>query len=149
MSIRFATKSDIPRLLEMIEAYAFENPSNVLSNSENHDPVYVSHLLFEIISGKGFILIDNNLRGFLIGMITRNVWCPKVRELHELVWWVEEEFRDGLLGGKLWKKFNDISNELLEEKRVNLVFTSVTAKGPMIDYTKRGYEVFEAKFFKE
>jgi hypothetical protein len=149
MTIRLATKADIPRLLEMVEQYAFENPSKILSNSNNHDSVYVSQFLFEIINGKGFILIDNYMRGFIVGLISKNIWCPKIRELHELVWWVEKEHRDGFLGGKLWKKFNDISSQMLEDKRVNLVFTSVTANGPMIDYTKRGYAVFEAKFFKE
>ena len=47
--IRLATRYDIPRLLEIVEAYAYENPIKVLGKPKNHNPAYVEQLLFSIL----------------------------------------------------------------------------------------------------
>ena len=55
--IRLATRYDIPRLLEIVEAYAYENPIKKLQQEHNHFPRYVEELLFSIIQGRGFIIV--------------------------------------------------------------------------------------------
>jgi hypothetical protein len=147
--IRLATRYDIPRLLEIVEAYAFENPITVLGNQANHDPKYVESLLFGIIMGRGFVYIDNHMRGAIIGIKNQNIWCPKVRELNELLWWVEPEYRNGTIGGRLWKAFDQQADQMLSGGDVHCVITSVSASGPLIDYTKRGYKPVGASFVKE
>lgn len=147
--IRKATRYDIPRLLEIVEAYAFENPITVLGKQVNHDPKYVESLLFGIIMGRGFIYIDNHMRGAIIGIKNGNIWCPKVRELNELLWWVEPEYRNGTVGGRLWKAFDQEATQMLANGDVHCVITSVSASGPLIDYTKRGYKAVGATFVKE
>ncbi len=147
--IRQATRYDIPRLLEFVEAYAYANPVKTLGNPVNHNSKYVEQLLFEIIMGKGFALIDKQMRGTIIAVKQHNIWCPNVRELHELLWWVEPENRIGTLGGRLWKEFDDIAHQMLQDKEVDVVFTSISANGPLIDYTKRGYKAMGASFFRE
>jgi thiol-disulfide isomerase/thioredoxin len=147
--IRLATRYDIPRLLEIVEAYAFENPITVLGNQANHDPKYVESLLFGIIMGRGFVYIDNHMRGAIIGIKNQNIWCPKVRELNELLWWVEPEYRNGTIGGRLWKAFDQQADQMLSGGDVHCVITSVSASGPLIDYTKRGYKAVGASFVKE
>lgn len=147
--IRLATRYDIPRLLEIVEAYAFENPIKTLGQPQNHDPAYVEQLLFSIIQGRGFIYIDKGLRGAIIAVKQNNVWCPKVKELHELLWWVEPEYRNGTLGGRLWKAFDRTGTEMLDRGDVDFIVTSVSSKGPWIDYTKRDYEAVSASFVKE
>jgi hypothetical protein len=147
--IRLATRYDIPRLLEIVEAYAYENPIETLGKTEHHNPKHVEQLLFSIILGKGFILIDNHMRGALIAIKQNNIWSPDVKELHELLWWVEPEHRNGSVGGRLWKEFDKIGTEMLERNDVDFVITSVSAHGPLIDYTKRGYKAVGASFVKE
>jgi hypothetical protein len=147
--IRKATRYDIPRLLEIVEAYAFENPITVLGKQVNHDPKYVENLLFGIIMGRGFIYIDNHMRGAIIAIKNENIWCPKVRELNELLWWVEPEYRNGTIGGRLWKAFDDEANEMLKRGDVHCAITSISSSGPWIDYTKRGYKAVGASFVKE
>lgn len=147
--IRFASRFDLPRLLEFVEAYAFANPLQTLANPSNHDPCYVEQLLREIIAGRGFALIDEQMRGTLIAIRTPNVWCPSVVELHELLWWVDPEHRNSTVGGRLWKRFDEIATEMLDEGKINLVVSSVSPTGPMIDYTKRGYKPISASFGKE
>ena len=147
--IRLATRYDIPRLLEIVEAYAYENPIKTLGKTEHHNPKHVEQLLFSIILGRGFILIDNYMRGALIAVKQNNIWSPGVRELHELLWWVEPEHRNGTVGGRLWKEFDKIGSEMLVRGDIDFVITSVSASGPLIDYTKRGYKIVGASFVKE
>lgn len=147
--IRLATRYDIPRLLEIVEAYAYENPIKILGKEDNHDPSYVEQLLFSIIMGKGFIYIDKELRGAIIAVKQQNIWCPKVKELHELLWWVEPEYRNSTLGGRLWKEFDRTGTEMLKRGDINLISTSVSSTGAWVDYTKRGYKAVTASFVKE
>lgn len=147
--IRLATRYDIPRLLEIVEAYSYENPIKTLGKTEHHNPKHVEQLLFSIILGRGFILIDNHMRGALIAIKQNNIWSPNVCELHELLWWVEPEHRNGSVGGRLWKEFDKIGTEMIANGDVDFVITSVSAHGPLIDYTKRDYKAVGASFVKE
>jgi len=147
--MRLATRYDIPRLLEIVEAYAFENPVKTLGKTENHDAKYVEQLLFSIIVGRGFIFIDKHMKGAIIAVKQKNVWSPNVTELHELLWWVEPEHRGGSVGGRLWKAFNSKADEMLKAGAVDFVITSISASGPWIDFTKRGYKAVGASFVKE
>jgi N-acetylglutamate synthase-like GNAT family acetyltransferase len=147
--IRLATRYDIPRLLEIVEEYALENPVRILANSKNHSAKHVEELLFNIIKGRGFVFIDNYMCGAIIGIKQRNIWCPEVKELHELLWWVEPKHRNGSIGGRLWKAYDQVATEMLKRNEVDCVFTSISASGPLIDYTKRGYKAVGASFVKE
>lgn len=149
--IREATKQDIPVLIEMMIGYSKESPIDLLSLEKNQDSLHVSKLLLSIISGRGFILIDEYgclPRGMIMGIVIPNVWCPKVLELRELAWWVKPEFRNGSIGGRLWTEFNKRGEKMLQEKRVQTVFTTIMATSPLIDYTKRGFKPLEATFFR-
>lgn len=147
--IRLATRYDIPRLWEIVESYSFEYPIETLGHRENHSVKHVEQLLFSIIHGRGFILIDKHMTGALIAIKQPNIWCPDVMELHELLWWVEPEHRNGTVGGKLWIEYDKIASKLLEEGAINCAYTSVSAKGPLINYIKRGYKAVGASFVKE
>jgi N-acetylglutamate synthase-like GNAT family acetyltransferase len=144
--IKQATRYDIPRLIEMIEQYALENPNiELFKDPELHDASHIEQFLFSIIMGRGFILMDKNMRGCFIAL--RTIWCPKITELHQLMWWVEPEFR-GTLSGKLWKAFDKAAIRLLDEKKIDVIYTSITPKSTFTDFTKRGYSAIEAKFYR-
>jgi hypothetical protein len=89
------------------------------------------------------------MRGAIIAIKNGNVWCPKVKELNELLWWVEPEHRNGTIGGRLWKAFDDRAEAMLKNGDIDFVVTSVSANGPLIDYTKRGYKAVGASFVRE
>jgi len=147
--IRLATRYDIPRLLEIVEAYAYENPIKKLGDQSNHNAKYVEELLFGIIKGRGFIYIDTHMRGAIVAYRSSNIWSPQIRELNELLWWVEPEHRNGTIGGRLWKAFDEQAKAMLEANEVDFVCTSISANGPFIDYTRRGYKPLGATFVKE
>ena len=147
--IRLANKFDIPILIAMIQEFSKETLIQKYKDETLCDKKYVGNLLYSLILGRGFIVIDENLKGMIIAMITPNVWCPKSNQLNELAWWVAPEARNGLLGGKLWIEFNKQAQKLLDEKRIDVVMTSLMANSPKIDYSKRGFKQLHTTFFRE
>jgi len=147
--IRQATRYDIPKITEMMREYALEAPVETFKDPINQNAEYFAQLIYELIAGKGFVLVDKELNGMLIAAITPNIWCPKVYELKELAWWVKPEYRKGTLGGKLWLEFNKQGEELLDSGRINIVCSTVMVNSPALDYEKRGYKKLETTYFKE
>jgi len=147
--IRKANKFDIPILAEFMRHYAAESPVKILNNAEHHDDNYIANLLNSIIAGRGFILVDEELNGMIAAIITPNIWCQKVLELHELAWWIKPEHRNWILGGRLWKAFNDEADKMLKENRVQLVMVTKMATSPDLNYEKRGFKLLDMNYFKE
>ena len=147
--IRLANKFDIPILIAMIQEFSKETLIQKYKDQALWDKKYVGNLLYSLILGRGFIVIDEDLKGMIIAMITPNVWCPKSNQLNELAWWVAPEARNGLLGGILWIEFNKQAQKLLDEKRIDVVMTSLMANSPKIDYSKRGFKQLHTTFFRE
>ena len=147
--IRLANKFDIPILIAMIQEFSKETLIQKYKDQALWDKKYVGNLLYSLIVGRGFVVIDEDLKGMIIAMITPNVWCPKSNQLNELAWWVAPEARNGLLGGKLWIEFNKQAQKLLDEKRIDVVMTSLMANSPKIDYSKRGFKQLHTTFFRE
>lgn len=147
--IRQATPFDMPALVALMRSYVAEAPMEALKDEALHDQSHIESLLTALMAGRGFILIDDQYRGFIAAMVTSNVWCPALMELHELAWWVQPEHRGTTLGGRLWTHFNCMAQEQLESGRVQIVCSSVIADSPKIDYIKRGYKLMQKTYFKE
>ena len=147
--IRKATPIDMPALIEMMRGYVAEAPMDTLKDVSLHNQRHIEELLSSLIAGRGFILIDEECRGFIAAMIIINVWCPTVYELHELAWWVHPSYREGTVGGRLWKAFDTIAQEFLDCGRAQIICTSLIASSPTINYEKRGYKLMQKTYFKE
>ena len=146
--IREANKHDMPQLLQMMRDYSTQTPVPALQAAAAHDEAHVANLMMQMMAGRGFVLIDNESRGFIAALITTNVWCPDVYELHELAWWVKPEHRNGTVGGRLWKEFDRLATDLIDDGRIDVAVTAVMANNTWIDYTKRGYSPMQATFFR-
>ena len=145
--MRYATKYDMPHLIEMMKAYA--NEAGIETLKQNQNEGHVKTLFYEMIKGRGFVLIDDQFRGFLAAYVTSNFWNSSVKELHEVAWWVVPEFRDTSVGGKLWLRFNKLAQDMLDQKRVQIVCTSLMPNSPNIDYTRYKFKPMQATFFRE
>jgi N-acetylglutamate synthase-like GNAT family acetyltransferase len=145
--MRYATKYDLPHFIEMMKAYAKE--ANIKALQENQNIDQVKNLFDQMINGRGFVLVDDNLRGFLAAYVGRNFWNRHIRELHEVAWWVMPEYRNTSIGGRLWLRFNQLAQYMLDQKRVDIVCTSLMPSSPEIDYTKYKFKPLQATFFRE
>ena len=147
--IRDANKFDMPELIGMMRDYSAQAPARALQMDKVHDQSHVEQMMASMMAGRGFVVIDDQSRGFIAAIITNNVWCPSVFELHELAWWVKPEHRNGTVGGRLWKEFDLRAQRMLADGKIDIACTSVLANSQFIDYTKRGYQPMEATFFRE
>jgi N-acetylglutamate synthase-like GNAT family acetyltransferase len=145
--MRYATKYDMPHLLDMMRAYADEAGIETLKQNQNEN--HVKTLFYEMIKGRGFVLVDDQLRGFLAAYITCNFWNRTVKELHEVGWWVMPEYRNTSVGGRLWLRFNKLAQDMLDQNRVHVVLTSLMHNSPEIDYTRYKFKPMQATFFRE
>lgn len=145
--MRYATKYDMPHLIEMMKAYADEAGIETLKQNQNEG--HVKALFYEMIKGRGFVLIDDQFRGFLAAYVTRNFWNSSVKELHEVGWWVMPEYRNTSVGGRLWLRFNKLAQDMLDQNRVQVVLTSLMHNSPEIDYTRYKFKPMQATFFRE
>jgi hypothetical protein len=146
--IERATRYHIPRIYEILETEAFDNIAPFINESKNHDPDFVYKFLFEIINGKGFILIDKECTGIFIALFTNNIWCPAVKELRQLAWVVEKKERNKLVSGRLWKEFNRIASEMLKSKKIDTVISSLSCDAEYINLQKRGFTPLNVSFFR-
>lgn len=146
--IREATKYDIPILIGMMRDYSAQSPIAILQDKDAHNPAHVAKMMEMMIVGRGFILLDNEHRGFLAAIVVNNIWCPDVYELRELAWWVNPDHRNGTVGGRLWREFDRRATKMMDDGRVDFVCTSVLSNSPFIDFTKRNYKLLEATFFR-
>lgn len=147
--IRNANKFDMPELIAMMRDYSAQAPARALQKEVVHDVAHVEQMMASMMAGMGFVIIDEKSRGFIAAIITNNVWCPSVLELHELAWWVKPEHRNGTVGGRLWREFDLRAQRMLADGKIDIACTSVLANSQFIDYTKRGYQPMEATFFRE
>lgn len=147
--IRKATPFDMPALVSMMRGYAKEIPMETLKDSSLHDQAHIESLMASLMAGRGFILIDDLSRGFIAAIVNQNVWCPSIYELNELAWWVTPEHRGGTVGGRLWKKFDILAQDLLDKGRIQIICSSLNVNSPGINYEKRGYKLMQKTYFKE
>jgi hypothetical protein len=145
--MRYATKYDMPHLIDMMKSYAEEAGIETLKHNQNES--HVRSLFYQMLKGRGFVLVDDQLRGFIAAYITTNFWNSSIRELHEVGWWVMPEFRNTSIGGKLWLRFNKLAQDLLDQKRVQIICTSLMPSSPEIDYTRYKFKPLQATFFRE
>jgi N-acetylglutamate synthase-like GNAT family acetyltransferase len=147
--IRKATRYDLPILVEMVKQYAKEFPSELAKQDRWIEEQHIQQLLMTMIAGCGFVLIDDDKRGFLAAIVLPNLWYPKLTELCELAWWVTPEHRNSTIGGKLWVAFDKEAETMMQNGRVQYVKTSLSAESPAINYEKRGYKKLETSYIKE
>lgn len=143
--IRFASKFDVPVLVEMMRKYAEESPIEVLRNKQVHNDDYIKDVIEQLIIGRGFVLIDNDMRGMLAAIVAPNFWCPSVAEVKEIAWWVYPEYRNGTVGGRLYHAFMKKAQELVNQKRAEVICISLMHTSSVHDLPLKKIETTYAK----
>lgn len=146
MKIRTANKFDTPYILDMLKNYRGNTPIEILKNANNEE--YVSKMLRHVLLGGGLCLIAEKDEpiGFIVGIITNNMWDPDIKILEELAYWVEPSHRGSTAGYRLLKEYNTIANTMLEEKKIHWHTISKMINSPDLDYERFGYRKIEEKW---
>jgi hypothetical protein len=87
--------------------------------------------------------------GLLVAAREQNMWIPEKRSLREVVWYVREEYRRTVGAGKLFVKFCEQAEQLLEQKEINVYFTTRMTTTEDYDLGRRGFRLTEKLYLKD
>lgn len=150
MTIRLADRADLNAIADVVIEFLEETSySNHTANNVNTQ--YIRRLVFNIIH-TGYIWLwekDSEILGLLAAVKEPNVWVPNKISLRELVWYVKPTHRGSASAGKLFVKFCQHGDSLMESGLIQGYFT--TRMGTTVDYDleSRGFRLTEKLYLKD
>lgn len=147
--IRHANKFDTEAIIRMLKAYRDNAPTEFLRSASNQE--HIEQLLSGILAGAGFILLaikEDEPVGMIIGALHPNIWNPKIMQISEIAFWVDEEHRGGRFAYKLLHAYIQQCEELKQEKRIDFFSLSKMVNSPDLSYEKFGFEKLEETWIK-
>lgn len=147
--IRLATRSDLDLvadlLVEFLQSTSYKNHT-MTANKE-----HIKKLVFSVIH-HGYIWLYFNGEvavGLLVAVKEQNVWIPNKASLRELVWYVREEYRGTTGAGRLFIKFCEKGEELLDKDEIQGYFTTRMTSTTDYDLERRGFRLTEKLYIKD
>jgi len=138
--IRQANKFDKPQIIEMLRLFRNESPIWQYKELENQN--YINQLLDSIIAGQGIIFIADDI-GFIMGIKNPTIWDNTKIALHELAWFVKQEYRHKTTGYRLFKTYVDYAKQLKDNNKIALYTITKMTTSPDINYGKYGFTKIE------
>lgn len=142
MNIRKINKFDLPYFLHV--ARKVQNMEFIPEGKtviDNH----LSSLFNTIIHGGGigYIAESEQPIGIVLGIINENLWVPKMFVLSQILLFVDEEWRNTKAGYKLLTIYNEGTEELIKNNRIES--SIIHAAEPLydVDFSRFGYKVSE------
>lgn len=147
--IRMATRSDIPAIAELIEEFLKETSYSQHCNDVDMD--YIRRLVYAIVKTNYIWLYchDEIVVGCLIAVKEQNVWMPSKVSLREMLWYVKEQYRKSLGAGRLFIKFCEKGDELMESGEIDGYFTTRMTSTTDYDLESRGFRLTERLYLKD
>ena len=113
--VRAAEDEDILSILKLSRQFA---KSTMFG--KYFSPAAVAGMIkYSIMNGCCIVAVDtkneDKIVGTLYGSISINPWTDRVRELREIAWWVDPEYRNTRAGLKLYKRYVQESKEMIED----------------------------------
>lgn len=150
MIIRPANKFDLPYFIDLIHRINDMDELGDIVQGELDD-VYLNQLFATVLAGAGlcYIAESDDRVGMILGVISPNMWAPKYLFLHEVLFYVEEEYRHTKAGYLLFKEFDIQSQKLVEQKRIHHVSVSAPKTLLEMDFERFDYELSEKTYIKK
>jgi len=145
MQVRHANLFDMPYFLECIPK-ARELDHNNWSKDIVADEKHLNAMYVGIVSGQGLAIVaekDNKPIGMCVGIISPNVWSPKTYLLHQILIYVDDNYRKSRAAYMLIKYYTEQAEKLVNESRIYKY--TFTASEPMfgVDLEKFNYSLVE------
>lgn len=143
MKIRIANKFDLPYYIHLV--HKIHTMAEIGTYNVPLDDTYLNSLFNTIIHGGGIALIveDKEPIGMMIGVISPNIWSPETLVMHQILLFIDEEYRNTRAAHMLITEYIDKCNELKEHKRISYHTISATKTMFDIDFTRFGYDWIE------
>lgn len=140
MNIRLANKHDLPYFIHMVRK--IHQLGDIGTFDVELDDQYLNSMFVTAINGGGLVLIAESDEpiGILMALISPNIWSDKTLLMNELLWYVDEEYRNTRAGYMLLKSYQEHCETLKQQKRIHF-YTISTAKSMFdIEFTRFGFD---------
>jgi hypothetical protein len=147
--IRLATRSDLNLVTDLI--IEFLSATSYTKHTDSIDRDHIKKLVFSVIH-HGYIWLYFNEEvavGLLIAVKEQNMWMPNKTSLRELVWYVREEYRGTIGAGRLFIKFCEQAEVLLNNDTIQGYFTTRMSSTRDYDLESRGFRLTEKLYLKD
>lgn len=143
MKVRLANKFDLPYYLHLV--HKIHQEETIGSYNVPLRDEYLNSLFNTILHGGGIALVieSDSTIGMMIGVISPNVWSPETLVMHQILLYIDEEYRNTRAAHMLITEYIDKCTELKEQKRIS--YHTISAAKPMfdIDFSRFGYDWIE------
>ena len=150
MIIREANKFDLPYFIDLIHRINNDDGLGDVICGELDD-TYLNQVFATVLAGAGlcYIAESDDRIGIILGIISPNMWAPKYLFMHQVLYFVEEEYRHTRAGYLLFKKFDSECQKLVELKRIHHVTLSAPKTLLEMDFERFNYELSEKTWIKK
>jgi len=147
--IRLANRADLQVIADLLIEFLQET-----SYAEHTDSVNREHILrlAYAVLHQGYIWMlwhDKVCVGLLVAVKEQNIWMPNKVSLRELVWYVKQEYRKTTGAGRLFIKFCEKGDELMEQGQIQGFFTTRMTSTTDYDLERRGFRLTEKLYLKD
>jgi len=145
MKIREADKFDLDKVLTLVQNF-YDDVELDLKNYGSLDIEYVNKLYHHIILGGGVAIVaekDDRLVGIVLAIKNPNIFYPDKTVLNELLIYVEPEHRKSSACYRMLAKFNEIAQQLVDEKKITTYTVTKTEHLDEIKFEKFGFRKSE------
>jgi N-acetylglutamate synthase-like GNAT family acetyltransferase len=144
--IRAATSSkrDIDEIYDMLREYRLASP--LVAHQYLTEDTAIAAVQTIIIEDKGIVLLSEdqgNITGMLMAVHTGNMWDRNIRCMNELAFWVKPQYRGGLSGYRLLKKYKELGDRLMAAKKIEYYTISKMINSPDLNYGRYGFSKME------
>jgi GNAT superfamily N-acetyltransferase len=150
MNIRLTNKFDLPYFLHLV--HNIHKQGEIGYYDVDLDDTYLNTLFNTILHGGGIGLIieeDDKPIGMTLGLINPNIWSHKTLVCHQILLFIDEEYRNTRAGHMLISEYNEQCQELVDTNRIQ--YFTLSAAKPLfdIDFTRFGYECVEKTWLND
>ena len=150
MIIREANKFDLPYFIDLIHRINNDDGLGDVICGELDD-TYLNQLFATVLAGAGlcYVAESDDRIGIILGIINPNMWAPKYLFMHQVLYFVEEEYRHTRAGYLLFKKFDSECQKLVELISIHHVTLSAPKTLLEMDFERFNYELSEKTWIKK
>ena len=141
--IREAEDDDVLEILGLLKDFA--NSSTIEYAGDIFYPPSVAGMIkYSMVNGCCIVAMDGDkMIGTMIGAIGINPWTMHSREMKEVAWWVDPEYRTTKAGIMLFRRYVSDSKEMIEEGIIKASFMTT------LDNSGEGAEKLVSKYFRK
>lgn len=144
------TLMDARHIIDLMQQFLNETSYDQALEA-SRDIEHLGKLAFTFINN-GYVWLafnDEQPVGILIAIKEPNLWSPKHIQLREMIWYVVPSHRKTSIGGRLFAKYCETADLLLEKDLITGYFTSIMSTTDSVGLERRGFKLKESSYLKE